>query len=361
LTFNKNHYIAPYRDLNNFTLFDLDLVRLTLEEGNILDWNQLNLSTSDAKALCKNHGLDLNNPHDLSMIERIRDESINYLKESFDFPIPLPVAKSSLVELLRTASDGKNRHRQFCACTLLKTMHIINHFDASEARQALKISDQELFKKAEMRIYRTVSRMMSDRLPIVEFMGGRKQRSSMVTKLLSKNDPLTAQLFDKMRFRIVTATKDDILPTINFLSKNLFPFNYILSGESYNTLFSLDQYIAKHPHLSKLSKNMQDLSTQKATSPMPNENIYSSPEYKVVHWVADMPVRINHYENAYMTDGVNPVPRPVLYIRAEIQILDRKTHKANERGHASHKLYKARQLDSVLRRLKVRQKKVKAQ
>lgn len=344
----------PYRSLDKFQLFDLDVVRLSLNNESILDWSRLNLSDDDTEMLCRNHGLNLDDPADIALIERIRDESIAYLQEEFDFPMPAPIRKASLPELFRIASNTSTRHRQFCACTLLKAMHIINHFDAGEARQALTITDQQLFQKAEARIYQTISKMMADRLPIVEFMGGRKQRASMVTKLLSKNDPLAAQLFDKIRFRVVTATKEDILPTINFLSQNLFPFNYILSGESYNTLFPFASYVQQHPHLQKLMNQISNTeSLEDSLNPMA-QNIHSSPKYQVVHWVADMPVRIENFKSAYVTDGVNPVPRPIIYVRAEIQILDRKTNRFNERGEAAHGKYKERQKSSVLEKLKVR-------
>jgi len=348
------NYIAPYRALDKFQLFDLDIVRLSLTDENILDWTRLNLTDKDAEKLCKNHCLDLNDPSDIALIERIRDESIAYLQEEFDFPMPSPIRNASLFELFKIASNSNTRHRQFCACTLLKAMHIINHFDAGEARQALQITDQQLFQKAEARIYQTISHMMADRLPIVEFMGGRKQRASMVTKLLSKDDPLAAQLFDKIRFRVVTATRDDVLPAINFLSRNLFPFNYILPGESYNTLFPFATYIENHTHLRELASQLNGRNTMNdELNPMVS-NIHSSPKYRVVHWVADMPVRIEDYKNAFITDGVNPVPRPVIYVRAEIQILDRKTHRQNERGEAAHIRYKERQKVSVLEKLKVR-------
>ena len=354
MQFITPNYIAPYRALDKFQLFDLDIVRLSLTDENILDWTRLNLTDKDAEKLCKNHCLDLNDPSDIALIERIRDESIAYLQEEFDFPMPSPIRNASLFELFKIASNSNTRHRQFCACTLLKAMHIINHFDAGEARQALQITDQQLFQKAEARIYQTISHMMADRLPIVEFMGGRKQRASMVTKLLSKDDPLAAQLFDKIRFRVVTATRDDVLPAINFLSRNLFPFNYILPGESYNTLFPFATYIENHTHLRELASQLNGRSTMNdELNPMVS-NIHSSPKYRVVHWVADMPVRIEDYKNAFITDGVNPVPRPVIYVRAEIQILDRKTHRQNERGEAAHIRYKERQKVSVLEKLKVR-------
>jgi len=351
---STDQFYPDYRTLDEFNLFDLDIVRLSLTNENILAWSRLNATQKDADSLCDAHLLNMELASDIALIERIRDESVAYLQEEFEFPMPAPVQKATLQDLLAMAANQSSRHRQFCACTLLKAMHIINHFDAREARQALKLTDQELFKKAETRIYQTISAMMAQALPVVEFLGGRKQRASMVTKLLSKDDPLAAELFDKMRFRVVTATREDVIPTINFLSRTLFPFNYVLSGETYNTLVPFGEYVNAHPQFNELARHMELPKEEEDTAGSLAWNPHSSPTYQVVHWVADMPIRIDDYKNAYITDGVNPVPRPIIYIRAEIQILDRQTHRQNEQGHASHKQYKARQVESVLDKLKVR-------
>ncbi len=328
------------------------MVRLILRGGSTLDWHKLNLTRNEIKAFCRAHRLDPGNPDDMALIERIRDESVLYLRETLSFPVPRPVRRASLLELLEMAGDTSNRHRQLCACTLLKAMHIINHFDSSEARQALSMTDQELFQKAERRIYRTVSHMMAERLPVVEFLGGRKKRASMVTKLLSKSTPLSTQLFDKMRFRVITNSIDDVLPIINYLARNLFPFNYLLAGESHNSLLPFASYCASHEHLKKLVEKLQlDPDVENELQMM--DNRHTSPNYRVVHWVADMPLRVPDYRNAFRTDGVNPIPRPIIYVRTELQILDRKSHRLNERSDASHRKYKERQTKSVASRLKV--------
>lgn len=346
------HY-EPYRPLDKFSLFDLELVRVILRGGSVLDWHRLNLKKSEVKALLRVHLIHFDDPVDRAFVERIRDEAIVFLRETLSFPVPRPVRNASLFELLEMAGETKNRHRQFCACVLLKTMHTINHFDASEARLALPMPDKELFQAAERRMYRTLSHMMAKGLPVVEFLGGRKQRSSIVTKLLSKGTPLSAQLFDKMRFRIITTTMNDVIPVINYLARNLFPFNYGLTSESYNTLIPFGVFCAEHDHLSKLAKNLQiDSNVEIRQQPLSN-NEHSSPDYRVVHWVADMPLRIPNFMEAFRTDGVDPVPRPVVYVRTELQILDRQAHRNNERGEAAHGKYKERQQRTVINKLKL--------
>ena len=342
----------PYKSLDKFSLFDLELVRVILRGGSVLDWHRLNLRRSETKGFLRTHLLDMKDPDDIAFITRIRDEAVLYLREILSFPVPKPVRNASLVDLLEMAGDRTNRHRQFCACVLLKTMHTLNHFDAEEARQALGMADQELFQAAERRIYRTLSHMMANGLPVVEFVGGRKQRSSMLTKLFSKGT-LSAQLFDKMRFRIITSSVDDVMPVINYLARNLFPFNYGLASECYNTLFPFGLFCAEHPHLRKISKNLQlDSDVDTYQDPL-SANKHSSPDYRVVHWVTDMPIRIPNYQEAFVTDGIDPIPRPIVYVRTELQILDRSAHRYNERGDAAHSRYKERQRRTVINRLKL--------
>ena len=104
-----------YRPLDSFSLFDLEMARLVLRGGSVLDWIKLNLTTDEIQELIRSHRLDLDDPEDLAMIERIRDEAIAYLKREYDFPFPKPLRVASLPDLLEMASDLSNRHRQLGA------------------------------------------------------------------------------------------------------------------------------------------------------------------------------------------------------------------------------------------------------
>src|SRR5690606_16432512 len=105
-------------------------------------------------------------------------------------------------------------HRQLCACSILKTVHIISHSTGRELLFRLPVSDKDVFHLVEEKIYRVVGTMLSGGFPITEFIGGRKNLDSTYTKLLSKSHSTAAALYDKLRFRIVTRTKEDILPVL---------------------------------------------------------------------------------------------------------------------------------------------------
>ena len=91
----------------------------------------------------------------------------------------------------------------------------------------------------------------------VEFIGGRKNKDSLYTKLLSKQDTIASQVYDKLRFRIVTRDRDDIFPVIQYLTKRLFPFNYVIPGQSINSIFHFKKFCQDHAHLKPMLPEMQ--------------------------------------------------------------------------------------------------------
>ena len=156
-------------------------------------------------------------------MEHVKSEAIAYLRRQFEYPIPRPVERATVPELLLIA--GGRGHRAMCACTILKCMHIIHHIDGRELLFVLPMSDQEVFHIVEEKVYRVIGGMLAGGFPIIEFVGGRKNKDSLVTKLMSKQETIAAQIFDKLRFRVVTRSRDDILPVLHYLQRRLFPFN----------------------------------------------------------------------------------------------------------------------------------------
>ena len=121
----------------------------------------------------------------------------------------------------------------------------------------LPISDQEVFYLVEEKVYRVIGGMLAQGFPILEFIGGRKHKDSLYTKLLSKPDTIAANIYDKLRFRIVTRSPDDIFPVVSYLLRHVFPFNYVIPGQSTNTLFHFRSYCEQHPHLRSLFTQLQ--------------------------------------------------------------------------------------------------------
>ncbi len=333
------------------TLAELEGMRLLLRGGSVIDWHRLNYkSEKEVLTFLRAQELRLDDASDLARTEAVKQAAMSFLRRKFDFPIPKPVAEASLAELILIAS-GRG-HRQLCACTILKVMHIIHHIEARELSFMLPTSDEEVFHLVEQKLYRVVGAALAKDFPIVEFIGGRKNRDSLYVKLLSKQEVSAAQIYDKLRFRIVLESVEDLIPMLNHLTREVFPFNYVIPCESTNSLVHFTPFCMERPHLAKhlpelqLSLRLEDKDVELL------DNQFSSHNYRVVHFVADMPIRLPESMLADAPPAAWALGR-VIFVQTEFQIVDAATEKTNELGDASHAAYKERQHRAVMQRLKV--------
>jgi uncharacterized protein (TIGR04552 family) len=340
--------VGRLKRLDEFTLMELESVRLILRGDSVIDWHRLHLEDQDgAHRFLVTQEFHPDDAADRARLESIKNEAIAYLRRHFEFPIPKPVARASVEEMLLLAS-GKG-HRQLCACTILKAMHIIHHLDGRELLYSIPMADQDVFHLVEEKVYRVIGGMLAAGFPITEFIGGRKNKDSLYTKLLSKSDTTAAAIYDKLRFRIVTRSADDILPVLLYLSERLLPFNYVVPSESINTIFHFRSYCEGKPHLRAMIKDFQTGVDDELTL---SDNTFSSDSYRVIHFVVDLPVRLPA-EIMEMAPPAAWALGPIIFVLCEFQLIDRETEAANELGEASHAKYKERQKHAVMRRLKL--------
>jgi uncharacterized protein (TIGR04552 family) len=342
--------VPDLRCLSDFTLADLEGIRVLLRGGSVVDWHRLNFAdASEAQAFVRAQEVDPSDPTDAARTEQVKRAAIEYLKRHFDFPVPKHVAKKDLVGLLMLASS--KGHQQICACAILKVMHIIHHLEARELLFLLPTADEEVFQWVEQKVYRVMAGALANDFPILEFIGGRKNKDSLYTKLLSKPDVSAAQIYDKVRFRIVTRTSDDVFPVLNYVQRSLVPFNFVIPGQSTNTLLRFHDYCQSDPALAKLVPSLQlPLDLEDGLSTI--DNRFTAPSYRVVHFIADVPVRVPAKVLAEASPATVDLGHTI-FVQTEFQVLDRATDESNERGDASHRAYKERQKLAVMRRLKV--------
>ncbi len=332
--------------LGDFSLADLEAVRLALRGDSVIDWHRLDFATLDeVDSFLRANEFDPDDSLDLGRMNHVKQEAIGYLRRQFHYPVPKPVEEATVRELLLLAST--KGHRQACACTILKAMHVIHHLEGRELLFVLPFSDQEVFRLVEEKVFRVIGQMLAGGLPVVEFVGGRKNRDSLFTKLLSKQDTIAAQVYDKLRFRIVTRSKDDLLPVLEFLTKRLFPFNYVVPAQSTNNIIAFQQTCETNPHLAPMLEHMQvGLHEDVANT----DNRFTDSNYRVIHIVVDMPVRLSEELLAAAAPGSGQLGR-IGFVICEFQLVDQATDQANELGDTSHEAYKSRQKKSVMQRL----------
>ncbi|MBI2378681.1 MAG: TIGR04552 family protein [Deltaproteobacteria bacterium] len=341
--------------LARFSRIDVDSVLLLLRGSSVVDWISLHLQTDgEVDAFLRVNELDPSDPRDRARFFRIRDESVRYLREHLAYKVPAELAESDDVRLLfrKAGPFGARRSDRFFACMMLKVMHVVHHAEAQELLHVLPLSQAELAILAQAKVERVVRGMLERGFPIVLFSGNRKSRNSVLSKLLAKKDTQSAQIFDKLRFRFVVERQEDIPPLLLGILRELVPVNYVVPLQTHNSLVDFDGMLRRSGNRAVLERENGDLLINEPLDGMAheNKNEFSGPDYRVVNFVADLPLRVDRYLPRSVERFYEDLGR-VVFSPVELQVVDRQTDSSNESGENRHTLYKARQRSKVRERL----------
>jgi uncharacterized protein (TIGR04552 family) len=331
------------------TLSDLEAMRLLLHGGSVIDWHRLAFSDAgEVDRFLRVNEFDPSREADVDRLEELREDAVEYLTRNFSYRIPEEVAIGMPARdlLLLASSKGK---KQMYACIVLKAMHVMHHLAGRELLFKLPIADDEVFGFVEGKVVKVVEEIRGAGYPIVEFAWSRKERDSVVTKLLAKKASIAANVFDKLRFRLITRSVSDLAAVLNELLHRLVPFNYIIPGESINGILPFRRLVEETPSFARYVDQLQhDLDQERSRSSLSNE--FSGPGYRIVNFVADLPVRIDEYL-CRIPDPSSADLGSTIFVLTEFQVMDAETAKRNEEGENSHQAYKERQHERVKTRL----------
>jgi uncharacterized protein (TIGR04552 family) len=331
--------------VEDLSLEDLETVRLMLRGGSVIDWYQLDFrGLEDVDRFLRINEFDPAGAEDMDRLEELRLDAVEYLTRNFDFRLPDAVASQVPARDLFLIASRQGDHRLW-ACVILKVMHIIHHLAGRELSTRLSIPADKIYRAIELKVMRVIEDLRAAGYPVVEFQWSRKSLDSLITKLLAKRSTLAANIYDKLRFRMIVRGKDDILPMLAALHRRLIPFNYVVPGESVNHLVDLGRILDASAPLRALGDQMMTDDDGEAR-PRALLNEFSGEAYQVVNFVADLPVRVDSY-----LDDATRGHGNVVFVLTEFQLADQATALANEAGDNSHELYKARQHRSVRQRL----------
>jgi hypothetical protein len=311
---------------------DAEVLRLILKGGSVIDWRRLRFrSAAEVDRFLHLHLFDLEDPRDEARLRAVLAQAVEYLRSAYGYRVAAAVAAPEDLRTLFLLASGvaePYRYRRI-ACVVLKVMHVVHHVEARELLFRTPMRESDLADRVERRVMEVARRMAEAGLPVVEFQGNRKSRDSLVTKLLVKKESVAAQVFDRVRYRVLTRTAADVVPVLRHLWEELFPFNYVVPGQSENSLLPLRK---REPGRTR------------------RDNPFSEATYRALHFVVDLPVRID--------DVLPPGPPPdgedlgrIVFSMVEFQVMDEEAARLNEQGPASHRRYKKRQAVSALRRL----------
>jgi uncharacterized protein (TIGR04552 family) len=335
----------------SWSLGDLERMRLVLRGGSVIDWRRLHFQTKEEVdhylRLCL---FDPEDPFDRATLQRILDEAVDYLRTSFRYHVAEEVARPRMIQdlfLLASGAREPERLRRI-ACIVLKVMHVVHHVEARSVLHRARVTEDELAQLVTARVDHAIMELRRQGMPIVSAAGNVKTRHSLITKLLAKKETLAAQVYDRVRYRVVTAHREDVLPVLVRLCDVLVPFNFVVPGQTQNTLFSFRRLVSETSALRKLSKglqaglNLEEHDRREGNGPPANE--FSGDDYQVLNFVVDLPVRLPER-------AIDPGDSRIAFSVVELQLVDGDTARANESGKNAHARYKKRQLRRVLRRL----------
>jgi uncharacterized protein (TIGR04552 family) len=339
------------RPLARMGVRELESLRLLLRGGSIIDWRRLNFTeAAQVDRFLRLNLFDLEDPRDERRLREIVRQAVEYLRTEFGYRVAAPVATpADLRELFLLASDAvePKKYRRI-ACVVLKVMHVIHHLEARELLFRTALREADLAARADRRIMAEAERMLAAGL-VCEFRGNVKTRFSLVTKLLAKKESVAAQIFDRVRYRIVTERIDQVAPVVWHLAEHLFPFNYTVPGQTQNSLVRFPDLLAAHPSGDEIVRHLQLPPDLERTDPARPRNEFSGKGFRVLNFVVDLPVRID--DLLPPEDPVAGELGRVVFSLVEFQVMDAETARKNEEGDASHDRYKRRQQKRVLRRL----------
>jgi uncharacterized protein (TIGR04552 family) len=340
-----------YHPLERMGVSELEQLRLLLRGGSVIDWMRLDFrDAGEVEDFLRLNLFDLDDADDVRRLRAILAQAVEYLRGAFGYRVADPVADPEDLRTLFLLASGVVQPLKYrrIACVVLKVMHIIHHLEARELLFRTALREADLAERIHRRVTAEAARMKERGLPIVEFTGSSKSRSSLITKLLAKKESLAAQVFDRVRFRIVTETREQIAPVVQYLAQHLFPFNYAAPGQTQNSLIHFQDLLAVHPRGPEIAAEMQlppDLERRDTGA----RNMFSGKDYRALNFVVDLPVRIDDLLPSL--DPMGDELGRVVFSLVEFQVFDRETALGNERGDSSHDRYKRRQHQEVLRRL----------
>jgi uncharacterized protein (TIGR04552 family) len=341
--------MAPTSMSGIFTDLDLQALRLLLSGGSVVDWRRLSFREAGevAEFLAAN-GYDVDNSIELGRLGALHIRALDYLERTYELSIPARVrTPKDVTELFLTASGvDADESEQQAACAVLKVVHVINHLEARRLVHHLSLSERALFLAAANKVDALIGEMQTAGFGISEYEPSTKTDDSLITKLISKPRVTAAQIFDKLRFRLVTESRDDLLPVVRWLLRQLFPFNHVIAGESHNTILTEEELRdCLDPQLERpYGEQPGDFGGYKPNNPA------TSPNFRMINFVVDLPVRINRLCTPGELVRLSHLGH-LVHVTLEFQLFDRETLTANEAGEGNHGAYKQRQLNLVSERL----------
>ena len=292
----------------------------------------------------------LDDPADRARMEHVKGEAIAYLRRQFDYPIPRPVERATVPELLH----ARVRARPPRHVRLHDPQVHAHHPPPRRARAALPPADVRPgglpHRRGEglpgHRRHAGRAAFPSSSSSAAERTRTRSSRSSSRSRRPSPRRSSTSCASGSSRAR-----RDDIFPILQYLTQAALSRSTTWSPGRASTRSSrFRSYVEKTPLRPLLAQLQAHGATTTTTPPATTSSRPRSTGSSTSWWTCRS-----------ACPGASSTARPpsaaplgnVIFVICEFQIVDRDTETHNELGDASHAKYKDRQKKAVMRRLQL--------
>lgn len=345
--------------------FQWDIIEAMVGGASAIDLPALRVDTpAQAERFLRSYGFDVHEPNQRLELEWVRSRSVAFIEEQLleglpELSLPEPLRYETDVARIMIAASSTTRDlgQRWC-CALLRVMHTVSHARLQlQERFGDHVKDQILGQFEAHFVEDGQGIRLGkgpDAIPVHRFdVKHAKPLESVVLKLLHKPENVAADIFDHLGIRFVTYDRLDVLLVARYLRQHIISFPNIKPSRSKNSLLDMDwvrrEFEAmdeEYPHASAAERMavMRDR-INRAPYPVSNGplNPHSAFEYHAVQFTCRHYVRVD--------DPFGTGKELSFFFPYEIQIIDKASFEDSHSGRAAHQEYKARQRESVRRRV----------
>ena len=279
-------------------------------------------------------------------LAELREQAVEYLERHLGFQIPDEVAHGVPPRDLLLVASQKGKRRTY-ACIVLKVMHVMHHLAGRELLTKLPVSADQIFHLVEEKVLRTVEELKTRRLP------DRRVRVEPQARRQPDHQAARQEGIDRGRRLRQAALPHDHehrgAAGVRDARADPAPGPVQLRdpgpvGERHHPI---RETLDRSPALRRFLPEITDLAAVAADKKPSPQNEFSGPGYRVINFVADLPVRMDKFLCRTPDDPLFSENGTIVFVLTEFQIIDARTAENNESGENSHEKYKERQMMRV--------------
>lgn len=365
--------------------FHWSSLRAALEGVSALDFRLLGIrNKSQARNFLLSYGYE---PDDLQMKEeiwRIYFEALAYIRtELLEGSEKIPEtffvrgAVNEIQKLLIDTSVDDERGKW--ACAILRVMHIISHVDNDIRVGQFSAARDQIFSRFDKFVRKIPGRKFlfstgEKSIPLLRYYKkSRKERASLLTKMLAKTTATPERIYDNVGFRFVTETRYDCYRLLNMmLEAGAVSAPNILPLRSINTLIPYDvlnreieslksRLLSGEISLKEVNERIKQMEDESLVPRAQHRNPFSSPWYRSIQFttrqlihapnpahatIEDLKGRLKAFPDAEQILKQVPVmvqEKISFFYPFEVQIIDKESYIETLVGRSRHREYKSKQ------------------